>query len=170
MLIAMFLSIVFGIMDVLSATVKFGALVGINPYWKLSLVFKCLCDTIILDDFRSALEKIRKTFFGNVNHNNNNGSLPLNDRETSSRWRSKRKHSVSVMGNTVNINSAPRAYEKPSGTNPGLRDMFGHTRLPSEGHDKIYVSTDISMSMEHGEDSDEISRQSTSTLRGKREY
>ena len=30
----------------------------INPYWKLSLVFKCLTDTIMLDDFKTELRKL----------------------------------------------------------------------------------------------------------------
>ncbi|KAI9923375.1 hypothetical protein MW887_009925, partial [Aspergillus wentii] len=32
---------------------------GVEPFWKLAFVFKCLCDTIILDDFKSALDRIR---------------------------------------------------------------------------------------------------------------
>lgn len=31
----------------------------INPYWKLALVFKCLTDNIMLDDFKSVLERLR---------------------------------------------------------------------------------------------------------------
>lgn len=30
----------------------------INPFWKLSLVFKCLSDNIILDNFRSVLNQL----------------------------------------------------------------------------------------------------------------
>jgi hypothetical protein len=30
----------------------------INPYWKLALVFKCLTDNILLDDFRSVLQRL----------------------------------------------------------------------------------------------------------------
>lgn len=32
---------------------------SLNPYWKLSLVFKALTDVIILDDFKLCLEKLR---------------------------------------------------------------------------------------------------------------
>ncbi|OQD66321.1 hypothetical protein PENDEC_c048G07040 [Penicillium decumbens] len=32
---------------------------GIEPFWKLSFVFKCLCDTVILDDFKTALDRLR---------------------------------------------------------------------------------------------------------------
>jgi hypothetical protein len=31
---------------------------SINPYWKLSLVFKCLTDSIMLDDFKTELRKL----------------------------------------------------------------------------------------------------------------
>ena len=33
--------------------------VGINPFWKLSFVFKCLTDTVVLDDFKTALDRLR---------------------------------------------------------------------------------------------------------------
>ncbi|KAF3767149.1 hypothetical protein M406DRAFT_232346, partial [Cryphonectria parasitica EP155] len=61
MLVAMFLSIAFVILDILSVTGVFSdALpVGVNPFWKLALVFKCCTDTVILDDFKTALDKIR---------------------------------------------------------------------------------------------------------------
>ena len=36
MLISMFLSIIFIIVDILYATIGFGSVVGINPYWKVS--------------------------------------------------------------------------------------------------------------------------------------
>ncbi|KAJ9500331.1 hypothetical protein H2202_004126 [Exophiala xenobiotica] len=33
-------------------------LMSINPFWKLSLVFKCLTDTIMLDDFKTELKRL----------------------------------------------------------------------------------------------------------------
>ncbi|GAB7362112.1 hypothetical protein MBLNU230_g2140t1 [Neophaeotheca triangularis] len=33
---------------------------GVNPFWKLAFVFKCLTDTIILDDFKTALDKLKQ--------------------------------------------------------------------------------------------------------------
>lgn len=60
MLIAMVLSTTFVILDILSVTDVFSdALpVGVNPFWKLALVFKCLTDTVILDDFKTALDRL----------------------------------------------------------------------------------------------------------------
>jgi hypothetical protein len=61
MLAAMLISIVFIVLDVLSVTdaLKSSLPTGINPFWKLSMVFKCLTDTVILDDFKTALDRLR---------------------------------------------------------------------------------------------------------------
>ena len=49
----------FIVVDILAVTsvLKIGS---INPFWKFSFVFKCLTDTIILDDFKTALDKLSK--------------------------------------------------------------------------------------------------------------
>ncbi len=61
MLAAMLLSIAFIICDLLSVTkaCKIGGHTGINPFWKLAFVFKCLTDSVILDDFKMALDRLR---------------------------------------------------------------------------------------------------------------
>lgn len=60
MLAAMVLSIVFLVLDILAATrVLLRELpVGINPFWKLSYILKCLTDCVILDDFKTALDRL----------------------------------------------------------------------------------------------------------------
>ncbi|TLD36496.1 hypothetical protein E2P81_ATG02278 [Venturia nashicola] len=59
LLIAIFLAISFTIMDILSSVVKgLSTTDGINPYWKLALAFKCLTDNIMLDDFKSVLQRL----------------------------------------------------------------------------------------------------------------
>ena len=58
---SMLMSIGFIIVDILSVThvIKgHGVPDGINPFWKLAFVFKCLTDTIILDDFKTALDRL----------------------------------------------------------------------------------------------------------------
>ncbi|KAK4540974.1 hypothetical protein LTR36_008482 [Oleoguttula mirabilis] len=58
---AMVLSICFIIIDILAVThvLPTGSMPdGINPFWKLAFVFKCLTDTIILDDFKTALDRL----------------------------------------------------------------------------------------------------------------
>jgi len=61
MIAAMFLSIIFIVLDILSVTKTFDTSlpVGINPFWKLSFVFKCLTDMVVLDDFKTALDRLR---------------------------------------------------------------------------------------------------------------
>lgn len=71
MVAAMILSIVFVILDILSVTdtLSDALPVGVNPFWKLALVFKCLTDTVILDDFKTALDRLwsfRRTSLANA--------------------------------------------------------------------------------------------------------
>ncbi|KAF2103425.1 hypothetical protein NA57DRAFT_33219 [Rhizodiscina lignyota] len=61
LLAAMLLSVCFIVVDIVAVTGVFNnnALPdGINPFWKLAFVFKCLTDTIILDDFKTALDRL----------------------------------------------------------------------------------------------------------------
>jgi hypothetical protein len=76
MLGAIFLAVCFTVVDILSTIVKPLSLTAgcvlssssgniamltifrINPYWKLALVFKCLTDNILLDDFKSVLQRL----------------------------------------------------------------------------------------------------------------
>ena len=63
MLASMIISISFVVCDVCSVTgaIKLAgdADTGINPFWKLAFVFKCLTDSVILDDFKMALDRLR---------------------------------------------------------------------------------------------------------------
>jgi hypothetical protein len=61
MLGALLLSCIFIILDILSVTSVFSGVlpVGINPFWKLSFVFKCLTDCVVLDDFKTALDRLK---------------------------------------------------------------------------------------------------------------
>jgi hypothetical protein len=56
---SMVVSIIFIVVDVLAVTpaIPIGV---INPFWKFAFIFKCLTDTIILDDFKTALDKLRR--------------------------------------------------------------------------------------------------------------
>ena len=55
----MSLSMISIIVDILSVTpvIPIGV---INPFWKFAFVFKCFTDSIILDDFRAALDKLSR--------------------------------------------------------------------------------------------------------------
>jgi hypothetical protein len=61
MLVTISVSVAFIILDVLSVTKALKSVlpVGINPFWKITFVFKCLTDAVVLDDFKTALDKIR---------------------------------------------------------------------------------------------------------------
>ncbi|KAF3389461.1 hypothetical protein F1880_003621 [Penicillium rolfsii] len=61
MLASMCLSIAFIVIDTCSVLNAFSDSLpqGIEPFWKLSFIFKCLCDTVILDDFKTGLDQMR---------------------------------------------------------------------------------------------------------------
>jgi hypothetical protein len=56
----MLFSIVFTLLDILTVTSVLKKVLpdGIDPFWQLSTVFKLLTDTMILDDFKSALDRL----------------------------------------------------------------------------------------------------------------
>lgn len=59
----MFVSLVFIFADILAVThiIKVSGLPnGINPFWKLAFVFKCFTDTVVLDDFKTALDGLKQ--------------------------------------------------------------------------------------------------------------
>jgi hypothetical protein len=62
LLLSMSLSVGFIIVDILSVTpvLTVGLPNGINPFWKFAFVFKCFTDTIILDDFKTALDRLKQ--------------------------------------------------------------------------------------------------------------
>ncbi|RJE20431.1 hypothetical protein PHISCL_07241 [Aspergillus sclerotialis] len=57
----MCLSIAFIVTDTCAVLGAFKTVLpkGLEPFWKLSFIFKCLCDTVILDDFKTALDRLR---------------------------------------------------------------------------------------------------------------
>jgi hypothetical protein len=62
MFLAMILSIIFTVVDIcaVTGTLKSALPIGINPFWKLAFVFKLLTDSVILDDFKTALDKLSR--------------------------------------------------------------------------------------------------------------
>jgi hypothetical protein len=54
------LSIIFIVIDICAktGTLKSVLPIGINSFWKLAFVFKLFTDTVILDDFKTALDKL----------------------------------------------------------------------------------------------------------------
>jgi hypothetical protein len=92
---SMLLSVAFIIVDICSVTKAFSSSLpeGINPFWKLAFVFKCLTDTIILDDFKTALDKLKAYKLQRIG--TNTISLGSDDQSQSQRRpRLRRKMSV----------------------------------------------------------------------------
>ena len=57
--VSIILALVFTALDIAASIHSFiGSTDGINPFWKLSLVFKCLTDAILLDDFKTELKRL----------------------------------------------------------------------------------------------------------------
>lgn len=57
--VSIILAVIFTVLDVVASIHSFiGSTDGINPFWKLSLVFKCLTDAILLDDFKTELKRL----------------------------------------------------------------------------------------------------------------
>lgn len=81
MLLAMGVSIVFIILDICSVTsaLKSALPDGLNPFWKLAFVFKCLTDSVILDDFKTALDRLRAYKISRL------GSFAIDDSDRRSR-------------------------------------------------------------------------------------
>lgn len=53
------LAMIFTALDIVASLHPFiGSTDGINPFWKLALVFKCLTDAILLDDFKTELKRL----------------------------------------------------------------------------------------------------------------
>jgi hypothetical protein len=66
LLLSMCLSIAFVVLNVLSVTLVLD-MGGINPFWKFAFVLKCLTDTIFLDDFKTALDRLWEHKMGPTN-------------------------------------------------------------------------------------------------------
>jgi len=94
MLLSMLISIIFITLDICSVTsaIRIGS-IGINPFWKLAFVFKCLTDAVVLDDFKVALDRLRAfkisrlgSFSGDLSdHRSRNGQSLVNTWEEAER-------------------------------------------------------------------------------------
>ncbi|KAK6008671.1 hypothetical protein QM012_000574 [Aureobasidium pullulans] len=92
LLVVMTLSVLFLFVDILSVTHVIpskGLPDGINPFWKLSFIFKCMTDTVILDDFKTALDKMKDyrlrrvtSYVDNYDHAERGSTEPITVRTT----------------------------------------------------------------------------------------
>lgn len=172
LLTSMFLSLVFIVVDVCSSVIPhFSSTVGINPYWKFALIFKCFCDTIILDDFKTALEKLRRGVFETYE------TVRYDDGEDTGLGNSRRG-GVDRGGNrperprTMSIPVSPtatREFRKKSYSFP----KFGSTS-PSKGQsDHLETATSVEQSSSSSRPSNEAEKKEgieleSQTTRGSR--
>lgn len=128
MLLAMVMSMVFILLDILCVTgaIQFSGLAtGINPFWKLAFVFKCLTDSVVLDDFKMALDRLRAfkisrlgSFSGDMSdsRNRNNGELVATWEEME-REANALHHVRSPDGDYIHSSNflfKPRRHRKPN--------------------------------------------------------
>ncbi|KAL9109470.1 MAG: hypothetical protein Q9227_005805 [Pyrenula ochraceoflavens] len=141
MLLAMCLSIAFIIIDILSVTDAFKSSlpVGVNPFWKLAFVFKCLTDSVILDDFKTALDRLRAFKISRL------GSFAVDNSDSRSRpgmetapWEmagSGGRGGLNMVGDPLGSQGSReerrlRELQRSFNSTP-KGGMWGHTRLDS---------------------------------------
>lgn len=146
MLVAMALSIIFIVLDVLSVTNAFSSVLptGINPFWKLSFVFKCLTDSVVLDDFKTALDRLRAFKISRL------GSFALDNSD-----RRNKEHQDAVqdankwaepppsaplgrlpdMPTAINVSPISGTWRKEQGSSAHVEDRPGVVRTASRDRD-----------------------------------
>lgn len=98
------LSVICIVVDLLSVTpvIPLGV---INPFWKFAFVFKCFTDSIILDDFKTALDKLSDYSMGRILPIGSLGGITSIPRKGSiqqaSRWRERNEPSMGRAGMKV---------------------------------------------------------------------
>ncbi|KAI1855498.1 hypothetical protein JX266_000363 [Neoarthrinium moseri] len=128
MLGCMFVSIAFILADIIVTLAHLTANSGINPYWRIALVFKCAADCFFLDDFKTVLDQISQQSLSRVHQQqteNNSGGTRVQTTNThevhppdqvtasveasgrqpsSSKWRwARRLSSSSRAGNAITV-------------------------------------------------------------------
>lgn len=119
---------------------------SINPYWKLALVFKCLTDNIMLDDFKTALRKLGAHKFGasggphpngfaNMSSSEKMSGHEMNEMENPLERLSTRERQTSLSGRALDpdevLDSTGRGRRKMSVATPLGRVGTRISDLPS---------------------------------------
>lgn len=136
MLLAAVLSVLFFLLDIVAVTnmLRLGLPSGINPFWKMSTIFKCLMDCVILDDFKTAMDRLRAykiSHIGSFSQDTSSAQLP-NDGELTRMWEEvearaqRRSEALSFGGPLV------RDHHSTASLSPGTRSL--HPVLPIPAH------------------------------------
>ena len=133
---AMILSIAFIVLDVCSVTDAFKSIlpIGINPFWKLSFVFKCLTDSVVLDDFKTALDRLRAFRISRM------GSFSVDNSGRHARGGGEpggAREEARASGGMAAMPSPDGDYIRPHW--PGMKDGANHVEsiVPNKGLDSI---------------------------------
>jgi hypothetical protein len=147
LLASMIMSVGFIIVDICSVTGALSSSLpqGINPFWKLAFIFKCLTDTIILDDFKTALDKLKEYRLHRMN------SLPFSHGSDNEQNANGQAYRSRIGSRTVtapyNESKGVTETEKnlPRGTMPNQRrDRNDSTRDNSTGSKNDQGQNDFS--------------------------
>lgn len=96
---------------------------GINPFWKLAFVFKCLSDTMVLDDFKTALDRLKQYKMDRM------GSV-LSD---------------GVRGDFEDVEQARAKRAERSLPTPGVDSVFARDWSKPEGEDSMDLESALQM-------------------------
>ncbi|KAJ4352245.1 uncharacterized protein N0V89_007592 [Didymosphaeria variabile] len=141
MMLAAILSVIFFILDIISATntLDLGLPSGINPFWKVSSVFKCLMDCVVLDDFKTAMDRLRAykiSHLGSFAQDTNStridyaGDLVRTWEEVAADAQ-RRSEAISFGGGALVGNNHPTEAEPGRGTLEHRYPSQVHTIVPS---------------------------------------
>lgn len=150
--IAIILALIFTALDIVSSIHSFiGSTDGINPFWKLSLVFKCLTDAILLDDFKTELKRlgVKRMKRDEKRRNSHALILPDDDRMDSDEEAAMHFSNGDINGTVLNghafrnsVSHQGRGLQKSSEDGTGEQVEF----MQALGTDPSQISSDISSS------------------------
>ncbi|KAF2437517.1 hypothetical protein P171DRAFT_373333 [Karstenula rhodostoma CBS 690.94] len=132
MILAVCLSVVFFILDIISATntLDLGMPSGINPFWKVSSVFKCLVDCMILDDFKKAMDRLRAYKISHLGSFSQDCSV--GDGDLVRRWEEVEADAQQDLGATGSGGVTWVDFQRPADVESSMRSP--EHRRPSQLH------------------------------------
>jgi hypothetical protein len=151
MLASMLISISFVICDVCAVTgaLKIGGNsdTGINPFWKLAFAFKCLTDSVILDDFKMALDRLRAFKISRLGSYSadNSDRRTRNDNNLVQTWEKAEREAKDNQRNLSDLEKSSDSYDphdKGEGSAhfqfPLQNSHAGKEKEPASGQEKSF--------------------------------
>lgn len=114
--VSIILALIFTSLDIVASIEAFiGSTDGINPFWKLSLVFKCLTDAILLDDFKTELKRLGLKRIKHDEKRRASTVLALDDDDRYDSEQEARMHFSNGTVETSTTNGYPRHFSVSNG-------------------------------------------------------